>query len=188
MNEKLIFAQDVFLNRINQICRKFGLNNIMAQLYSILYFSDKPMSLNDMVDRLKISKGSASVNIRALERYGAVRKAWIKGSRKDFYEAEPDVYKVIMDRFNALAKNRLIEIETMVNSSLEALDPSSLLNEDDNEELKIFKQRLDELKRLHSKAQVLFNLFNSGFLNEILLAGNKQNKKNDSAEKVEIIS
>jgi len=84
MNEDLVKAQDVFLQKINKICRDFGLNNIMAQLYAILYFSKEPLSLNDMLERLKISKGSVSINIRALERYGAVRRIWVKGSRKDY--------------------------------------------------------------------------------------------------------
>src|SRR3989338_5100918 len=105
MNDKLLKAQDLFLDKINNICNKFGLNNIMAQLYVMLYFNNNPLSLDDMVERLKISKGSASVNIRALERYGAVRQVWVKGSRKDYYEAEPDISKIIFDRTKSMVKN-----------------------------------------------------------------------------------
>ena len=79
MSEELEKAQDGLLGKLNQLCAKFGLNNIMAQLYTILYLQNKPMSLDEMVERLKISKGSVSTNIRSLERYGAVRKVWIKG-------------------------------------------------------------------------------------------------------------
>src|SRR3989338_5938972 len=114
MNENLTNAQDVFLNEINQICSKFGLNNIMAQLYAILYLSDKPLSLDDMVDRLRISKGSASINIRALERYGAVRRVWIKGSRRDYYEAEADIVKVVVGRIRSMVNGRLTELEHMI--------------------------------------------------------------------------
>ena len=39
--------------------------------------------------------GSASINIRALERYGVVRQIWVKGSRKDYYEAETDFWKIV---------------------------------------------------------------------------------------------
>ena len=168
MNEKLIQAEDVFLDRINQICSKFGLNNIMAQLYAILYLSNKPLSLNDMVERLKISKGSVSVNIRALERYGAVRRVWVKGSRKDYYEAETDIAKVIMDRVKSMAENRLSEVDNMVNSSLEALNSVGSLEDTEKESVEIFKQRLDKLKSLHNRAESLFSLLNSGFLNNLL--------------------
>src|SRR3989338_5217258 len=99
-HENLIKVQDIFLNRINHICKKLGLNNVMAQLYAILYLNNEPLSLDDMVERLKISKGSASVNIRALESYGAVRRVWMRGSRRDYYEADTDIVRVVTDRIN----------------------------------------------------------------------------------------
>ena len=77
MNEELLKAQDIILAKVDYICSKVGLNNVMAELYFILYFSHKPLSLDEMAERLNISKGSVSVNIRALERYGAVKRMWI---------------------------------------------------------------------------------------------------------------
>jgi len=40
-----------------------------------------------MQERLGISRGSASMTVRQLEQWGAVRKVWVKGDRKDYYEA-----------------------------------------------------------------------------------------------------
>lgn len=161
MDNKLAEAQDVFLTKINQMCGKFGLNNIMAQLYAILYLSAKPLSLDDMVERLKISKGSASVNIRALERYGVVRSVWVKGSRKDYYEAESDISKVIMDRIQAMARGRLSEVNDMISSSYEALARVSSKNAAEEESIKVFKDRLEKLKGIYDQAQALFDIFNS---------------------------
>lgn len=177
MSENLIKAQDVFLEKINQLCNKFGLNNIMAQIYAILYLSDKPLSLNDMVERLKISKGSASINIRALERYGVVRQVWIKGSRRDFYEAETDVGKVMMDIIKSMAQSRLGEVDDMINSSAHALDSVNSNGHEDDESIRIFKERLAKLKDLHTKAQGLFNLLNSGLFNGALSNGGAANEK-----------
>ena len=168
MSEELEKAQDILLGNVNQICAKFGLNNIMAQLYTVLYLHGKSMSLDDMVDRLKISKGSVSTNIRALERYGAVRKIWIKGSRKDYYEAEPDISKVIMDRAKAMAQNRLSEMDDMINSSYPALDSVNHSSKEEKEAIKTFKEKLHKLRELQNKAQSLFNLLNSSFLNKAL--------------------
>ena len=74
------------------------------QLYAILFLSDNPLCLDDMAERLKISKGNASVNIRELEKLGVVRKVWVKGSRRDFYEAELDLEKLIKNGIVAAAK------------------------------------------------------------------------------------
>lgn len=185
MSDKLIQAQDVFLSKINQICSKFGLNNIMAQLYALLYLQNKTMSLDEMADRLKISKGSVSVNIRVLERYGAVRKAWVKGSRRDYYEAETDISKVIMDRVKSLVQGRLLEMEDMVESSYKALSSASVNNNlKDSESIKIFEKRLIELKSLKSKAEALFNVLNSGLLNDFL---STQELKNKAAKEAELV-
>jgi len=177
MNGNLVKAQDIFLSRVNHICTKFGLNNVMAQLYAILYLSHKPLSLDDMVERLKISKGSVSVNIRALERYGAARKIWVKGSsRKDYYEAETDTYKVIMDRVKLIVQIRLNEADDMVKSSSHALNSVNSTSTEEKEAIRVFKERLDKLRKLQNKAQTFFNLFDSGFLNSIL--GTKVNRNN----------
>lgn len=167
MNNQLAAAQDVFLDKINTICNKFGLNNIMAQLYAILYLSAKPLSLDDMVERLKISKGSASVNIRALERYGVVKRVWVKGSRKDYYEAELDISKVIMDRIQAMAKVRLSEIDSMINSSHEAIGQVLSQNGAEEESVKVFKDRLEKLRSLYNNAKSLFDLFNATLLDTV---------------------
>lgn len=168
MNEELEKAQDVFLDRINQICNKFGLNNIMAQLYAILYLNNKPMSLTDMVERLKISKGSISINIRALERYGAVRRVWVKGSRRDYYEAENDISKVIIDRVRSMAQSRLSDVNDMVEASFGALNSIDSSVREEQEAIIMLRQKLDRLKELNNKVRDLFELFNSGFLNNML--------------------
>jgi DNA-binding transcriptional regulator GbsR (MarR family) len=170
MNEKLVKAQDVMLDKINIICKKFGLNNIMAQLYAILYLSAKPLSLDDMVERLKISKGSASINIRALERYGVVKRVWVKGSRKDYYDAEPDISKVIMDRIQAMARLRLSEISSMINASNEAIGRVSSNGGAEEEAVMVFKDRLEKLSVIYNQAQAFFDLFNSTLLSNNFFA------------------
>ena len=162
MDGKVTPVQDIFLEKINRICRDFGLNNIMAQLYAILYFNGRPLSLDEMAEKLQISKGSVSINIRALERYGAVRRSWVKGSRKDFYEAESDISKVILERIRSMAQRRLSELGDTLDSSYRAIDAVECEPED--EDVKIFRQRLDALKALHEKARSAFKIFNSGLL------------------------
>lgn len=160
MSSNLIKAQDVFLAKINQMCSRFGLNNIMAELYAIMYLSEKPLSLNDMVDRLKISKGSASVNIRVLERYGVVRRVWVRGSRKDYYEAETEISKVIIERIRSMAQRRLSEVENMVSASCEALESIDPVNADESKAIETFKARLEKLRVFYNQAKYMFDLFN----------------------------
>lgn len=169
MNEQLVKAQDIIINNVNQICRKLGLNNAMAQLYVILYLSDKPLSLDDMLERLKISKGSVSVNIRALERYGAVRKVWIKGSRRDYYEAEMDVVKVVVKQIKSIINDRLSEVEVMISASDAIVDKITTSDPDAGYEVETFKLKLETLRSLQDKVKSIINIFNSSPVLENLL-------------------
>lgn len=181
MNKELTKAQDIFLDRINHICKKLGLNNVMAQLYAVLYLSHEALSLDDMVERLKISKGSASVNIRALESYGAVKRVWMRGSRKDYYEADTDIVKVLMDRLKLIGGLRLSEIDEMINSAYKILNSVNGLNKEAIEEIRFFKQKLDKLERLRNQAHTLFNLFNSRLLNTLLNSKKPTEGKKESS-------
>ena len=68
MHNKLEMAQDKFIESIGKLAGSFGVNPFIAQLYAIIYLSDKPLSLDDLVELLRASKGNISLNIRELEK------------------------------------------------------------------------------------------------------------------------
>jgi len=98
MNTELEKAHDYFIETAGHLSKSMGLSEIAGQLYAFLYLSPDPVSLNEMVDSLKISKASASVNIRALEGWGAAKKVWVKGNRRDHYAADRDIWKIATSR------------------------------------------------------------------------------------------
>jgi len=161
MNKNLERAQHSFIEGIGHLSSTLGFSKIMGQLYALLYLSEKPLSLDDMVKRLAISKGSASINIRELEEKGAVKKIWMKGSRKDFYEAETDLTKIVKDRITLSARWRMDEIGNIIQKS-EELIQNAKENSNDNEEkrkIKFYSQRLKEMKRLYKRAHNLLGKF-----------------------------
>ena len=109
-NAELEKIRDEFAEIAGQLSGRLGLSRTVGQLYALLYLSHEPLCLDYMVERLKISKGSVSTNIRELEKWGAVRKVWVKGSRKDFYEANPDTLKIVISRFKVGIQQRLNEM------------------------------------------------------------------------------
>ena len=117
MNENLAKARDNFIEGIGHLASTVGLTRVIGQLYAMLFLSNEPLCLDDMAEALRISKGNASVNIRELEKLGMVRKVWIKGSRKDFYEAELDLEKLIKSGIVAAAKRRMDMILETVNTT-----------------------------------------------------------------------
>ena len=95
MSAQMERIREEIIEATGRITSFWGFSKIMGQLYGLLYLSPKPLTLDDMAESLSISKGNASINIRALERWNMVKHVWIKGDRKDYYEAETDFWKIV---------------------------------------------------------------------------------------------
>jgi len=95
MTDHIHELQHGTMETMGKITAFWGFSRIMGQLYGLLYLSPNSLTLDEMAESLSISKGNVSINIRALERWNMVRQVWVKGDRKDFYEAETDFWKII---------------------------------------------------------------------------------------------
>src|SRR3990172_4637342 len=95
MNRKLDEVRHGIMDTMGRITSFWGFSKIMGQLYGTLYLSPGPLTLDEMAGHLAITKGNVSINIRALERWNMVKPVWVKGDRKDYYEAETDFWKII---------------------------------------------------------------------------------------------
>jgi DNA-binding transcriptional regulator GbsR (MarR family) len=70
----------------------WGINRSVARVHALLMASEEPLSLEELADRLQISKGNASMSLRELRTFGVVRQVEVPGDRRDFYVTEPDVW------------------------------------------------------------------------------------------------
>jgi len=82
-------AREEFINSIERIAAQVGNGaGLPRRILAYLMFTPRPVSLDELCERLGAAKSGVSVNARVLENHGLVRKAWVKGERKDFYEAD----------------------------------------------------------------------------------------------------
>ena len=141
-----------------RLCQLIGLPRSTGQIYGLLYLSLKPLSLDDMVGLLGISKASASTGTRHLTSLRIIRQVWVHGERRDYYEAEPDVGALVRASYSEYIKPRL-------NSSskrLEQMDAS--LREDfahgviSEEDYKLCTDRLQNFFKVQDKLQTLVPL------------------------------
>src|SRR5512146_713684 len=70
----------------------WGINRSVARVHALLMASEEPVSLDEIAERLQISKGNASMSLRELRTFGVVRQVEVPGDRRDFYVTEPDVW------------------------------------------------------------------------------------------------
>lgn len=80
---------------IGRLMEYWGFKAVMGRLWTFLYLSPEPLTAADLAERLGASTGSVSMAVTDLQKWGVVRKTWRPGERKDFYEAETSIWKMV---------------------------------------------------------------------------------------------
>lgn len=93
-DNRLTEARDEFVAGWGAIGSSWGINRTMAQIHALLLTTTAPLSTDEIMEELKISRGNANTNLRDLVGWGLVRVVLRKGERKEFFEAEKDVWKM----------------------------------------------------------------------------------------------
>jgi len=151
-----------FILKIGELGTLFGFSHILGQIYGILFITAKELSLDDIKDTLFVSKATVSLNIRELLKWGAVKRVWKPGTRKDYYEAETDFMKLFNTRLvDALLRRiRLFEEALLVNGK----ENKGARSGDD----KHIDKRLEEAKKISQKVIKLLQMVKNAEKSSIL--------------------
>jgi DNA-binding transcriptional regulator GbsR (MarR family) len=87
-------ARDEFVTQWGAIGSAWGINRTMAQIHALLIITPRALTTDEVMEELKISRGNAHTNLRELVGWGLVRSVVRKGERKEYFEAEKDVWKM----------------------------------------------------------------------------------------------
>lgn len=87
-------TRDEFVTQWGTIGTAWGINRTMAQVHALLITSAHLLSTDEIMAELKISRGNAHKNLRDLVSWGLIRSVVRKGERKEYFEAEKDVWKM----------------------------------------------------------------------------------------------
>ena len=85
----------------------FGLPKSIGQIYGLLFVSVDPLPMDDIVARLQISKGSASQGLALLKSLGAVTSQAIPADRREHFEADLNVSRIVTHFFENRLQPRL---------------------------------------------------------------------------------
>lgn len=87
-------AKETFIGTWGSLGTLWGINKAMAQIQALLFISPEPLSTEDIMEELQISRGNTSMNVRQLIDWGIVTKKLISGERKEYYTTEKDVQEL----------------------------------------------------------------------------------------------
>lgn len=73
----------------------WGVNRSVSQIHALLYVSDRPLAAEEIADRLRLARSNVSTSLRELLAWSLIRRASSLGDRRDFYEAEADVFEMV---------------------------------------------------------------------------------------------
>lgn len=112
---QLVEAQDRFIASWGRMGSVWGISRTMAEVHALLYITGKPMCTDEIMDRLRVSRGNVSMSVRSLLEWAVIEKVRLPGDRKEYFQAEQDVWSML----RAIARER---IKREVDPLLDALD------------------------------------------------------------------
>ena len=155
MHKNIEAVQDSTVAGLGRLAGFFGFSEVMGRLYGFLLLSPDALSLDDLAEGLKISKGSVSMNMRSLERWGMAKEVWVRGERKKYYMAESDFWTVIR---NVLSGREMREVQIalqVLGDSVEKLrDVEDELSEPEQRRSAYVLERIADLQSFFQFAQM----------------------------------
>ncbi|RLS24628.1 MAG: MarR family transcriptional regulator [Planctomycetota bacterium] len=89
-------AQDRFIEFWGEMGTRWGVQRSMTEVHALLFIAGEPLSAEDIMERLSISRGSVSTTLKQLVEWGLVQRVRLKdrADRRDYHQAEQDVWKL----------------------------------------------------------------------------------------------
>lgn len=143
---KLAEAKSQFVQAWGTLGSKWGINRTMAQLHALLLVSPEPLSTEELMDQLNISRGNVNMNVRDLIDWGLVEKVHKPGERREFFQAEKDIWKVTRQVAKERKKRELEPV-------LKVLEQISEVEGDKRDKnVKAFADSISNIKRVAAQA------------------------------------
>jgi DNA-binding transcriptional regulator GbsR (MarR family) len=93
---------------VGSLMELWGFRRQLGRIWTVLFLSDRPLAAPELCERLQISTGLLSMSLAELRRWGVVRPVTVPGDRKEHYQAETNVWKMVR-RVLAERERRAVE-------------------------------------------------------------------------------
>jgi DNA-binding transcriptional regulator GbsR (MarR family) len=138
-------GKEKFIQSWGALGTSWGIN--MAKIHALLLIHETPLSADEIMQELQISRGNANMNIRALIDWGLVHKELKAGERKEYFVAEKDMWEVIR---RIIAQRKKKELEPMLKVLDELTEVKGSPQETENftkviRDIKLFSSKSDSM-------------------------------------------
>lgn len=142
---------------IGRLMEFWGFKRPMGRVWTLLYLSPEPLGAAEIGEQLRMSAGAVSMTLSELVKWGAVKKTWRPGERRDFYEPETSIGKLVQ---RVLREREL----SLVRGFAEALESAErdLSADTRDARLEFKRERIRELRRLAKLGETLLTALVAG--------------------------
>jgi len=149
---KLAEARNQFIASWGAFGTQWGINRTMAQIHALLLVSPDPLSADDIMEQLEISRGNANMNVRELINWGLVERILLPGERKEFFTADKDIWRIARQIAKERKKRELEPLIKMVDQL------SNVEGDKKDKEVKTFTDTLTNIKKFGLQADKALDL------------------------------
>ena len=149
---KLTGAKQQFINSWGAFGTHWGINRTMAQIHALLMVSPDPLTQDEVMEELNISRGNVNMNMRDLISWGLVERVILSGERKEYFSAEKDIWKVATQIIRERKKRELDPMMKLL-AQLENID-----GDKKDKNVKQFTDTVSGIRRFGKQADQLLDV------------------------------
>ena len=152
-------AASLFIRRWGEMAASWGISRTMAEIHAMLYLASEPLCTDDVMEQLAVSRGSASMNLRELVNWGLIYRSHRRGDRKDYYDAERDVWQMFETIVRERRRREVQPIVETIERCLEMVDEGKRgLKGQAKTDAAVYRKRFHDILELGETMNGLFNL------------------------------
>jgi DNA-binding transcriptional regulator GbsR (MarR family) len=152
-------AQELFIRRWGEMGQNWGINRTMGEIHAFLYISTEPQCTDDVMERLNISRGNASMSLRALCDWGVIRRLHKRGERREYFESLGDVWQMFSIIAAERKRRELDPVLETIRQCRQMVDESSIGNAAKDMNVATIRHRLDEMEEFMKVTNRIFEQF-----------------------------
>jgi len=145
-------AKSKFIQAWGTLGSNWGINKAMAQIHAVLLVATEPLSTEDIMQELQMSRGNVNMNLRALMDWGIVKKDFKVGERKEYFSTGKDVWELAKQ---VSRERRRREIEPILN----VLQSVQTVSGDNKKAVAEFKKTTNDLLNFSLKVDSIIDKF-----------------------------
>jgi len=152
-------VQDTFIRRWGEMGATWGINRTMAEIHALLFITGLPLCTDDVMERLHISRGNASMSLRALCDWGIIRRLHRRGERREYFESLTDVWEMFSIIAAERKRREMDPVLETIKQCQQMLDEAHLGKAAKLDDVQLTRQRLAGMEEFMLVTNKIFAAF-----------------------------